>query len=288
MRLCGRINSLTERNRCPQATHPRFTMAYQHFQMYSNLLYPSHPPFHRDADELAHFDESTVGFLQHTQLQFQYLPSSVDPEPCRLSVNPSVSCEQSWPLLYPYDSPSPSPLFLPSDVGLGPFAQPHLAMLIDAQDTFLPDCVNTCASLPLLHPTQLSLPGVQFQQDMVYHRGSLSSPDPHYMDGQFHSPDTYITPSALLSDDSAPTVPSSASDDQEWPCPHCDVVIRSRPSNLVAHIKEQHNPSFERHYCTQCPRSYKRSHDLRRHTKAHHPVSSTENAFSSDALYLTQ
>ncbi len=222
MRLCGRINSLTERNQCLQPTHPRFTMTNQHFPMHSNLLHPFPPPLHRDADESSDFDESNVVFSPYTRPRFQYLPSSVDPGPCWPSANSSVSYEQSWLPFIPYDSPSPSPLSLPSDVGLGPSAQfdsVTLSAIIGEQDAYFSSPVIPCGPPFLMHPTQVSLAGVQLEQDMVYHP-SLSSP--HYMDGQFRSPDTHITPSMLLSDDFAPSISSNASHDQEWPCPHCD------------------------------------------------------------------
>ncbi|KAI0738929.1 hypothetical protein C8Q80DRAFT_1124365 [Daedaleopsis nitida] len=47
--------------------------------------------------------------------------------------------------------------------------------------------------------------------------------------------------------------------------------MQSRHSNLTAHMKECHDPTFKRHKCNLCEKSYNRSNDLKRHKEKRHP-----------------
>ncbi|KAI0689946.1 hypothetical protein C8T65DRAFT_672391 [Cerioporus squamosus] len=63
------------------------------------------------------------------------------------------------------------------------------------------------------------------------------------------------------------TTPSKSAGQTSKPfeCLICGVVIRNRISNFRQHMREQHDPTFQRAKCPHCPCSYKRLSDLHNH-----------------------
>ncbi|TFK78408.1 hypothetical protein K466DRAFT_607013 [Polyporus arcularius HHB13444] len=61
------------------------------------------------------------------------------------------------------------------------------------------------------------------------------------------------------------------------PIPECGAVIMNRVWNYYQHMREQHDPTFQRANCPHCPCSYTRSSELNRHKIKNHPSSITED-----------
>ncbi|RDX44385.1 hypothetical protein OH76DRAFT_1097269 [Lentinus brumalis] len=61
------------------------------------------------------------------------------------------------------------------------------------------------------------------------------------------------------------------------PIPECGVVIKNRACNYYQHMREQHDPTFQRANCPHCPCSYTRPSELNRHKFNKHPSSITED-----------